>query len=355
MVYSSIHEALHETYKASVLAMSQISANPLYRSPTPPPQNNDEVNKRQPSRALTAPYTAKVFGGEAKFQPIPTVTFTPATHATIAARITPLPGGPSVGASATARFLPDIVLRPNDAGGLNVSVTPKMQLQLNADLTAGIPNILGTGIGVRGGGSASKWFTFNAPEARFNLNPDLSFNASAHLNPALTTTQRIGLNGGLQGRVSSSGLGAGAGVDQAFTHQTQQEFKLGGPGVKFEMIPGSKPTITQNVDKTVSISNSYSFLPRTSVNANAQAGPLTVSAGAGALPGVTVKYKVTLSTDLASKTPPKTEVSVSSGVRLDGAFAIGVSLLPRDWPVSLSASVGAQPYVRVSADASYTV
>ncbi|MBP1127849.1 MULTISPECIES: hypothetical protein [Pseudomonas] len=336
--------------------MNQISANSPYRSPTPQPQNNSEVNKQQhPSRAFTAPYTANVFGGEAKFQPIPTVTFVPATSATIAARITPLPGGPSVGASATAKFLPEIVLRPNDAGGLNVSVTPKMQLELNADLTAGIPNILGTGIGVRGGGSASKWFTFNAPQASFNLNPDLSFNVSANLNPALTTTQRIGLNGGVQGRVSASGFGAGAGVDQAFTHQTQQEFKLGGPGVKFEMTPAGRPTITQNFDKTVSISNSYSFLPRTSVNANAQAGPITVNAGARVSPGVTVKYKVTFSTDLASKTPPKTEVSVSPGVRVDGDLSVGVSLLPRDWPVSLSASVAAQPYVRFSADASYTV
>ncbi|WP_338479652.1 hypothetical protein VRB67_04360 [Pseudomonas trivialis] len=335
--------------------MSQIYANPLYRSPTLQPQNNNEVNKQQPPRALTAPYTAKVFGGEAKFQPIPTVTFVPATSATIAARLTPLPGGPSVGASATARFLPEITLRPNDAGGLNVSVTPKMQLELNADLTVGIPNILGTGIGVKGGGGASKWFTFNAPQASFNLNPDLSFNVNANFNPALTTTQRIGLNGGVQGSVSSSGFGAGAGVEQAFTHQMQQEFKLGGPGVKFEMTPVGKPTITANLDRTVSISNSYSFLPRTSVNANAQAGPVTVNVGAGISPGVTVKYKVTLSTDLASKTPPKTEVSVSPGVRVDGSFGVGVSLLPRDWPVSLSASVAAQPYVRVSADASYTI
>jgi hypothetical protein len=335
--------------------MRTVFENPAYRAPYPPQQNYSGVNNEQPPRALTAPYTANIFGGEAKFQPIPTLTFIPATSATIAARITPLPGGPSVGLSATARFQPVISLGPNDAGGLRVSVAPKMQIELTGDLSLGIPNILGSGFGVRGGGSASKWFTFSAPEFSVNVNPNASFNLNANFNPALTTTQRVGLNGGVNGSVSSSGFGAGAGLEQSLVHQTQQEIKLGGPGVKFEMTPTGRPEITQNFDRTISISNSYSFVPRTSANANVQGGPLTLNAAGGITPGVTVKYKMTLSTDFSSKIPPKTEVSVTSGVIADASLGFGVSLLPRDWPVSLNASVAAHPVATISSGGSYTV
>lgn len=335
--------------------MNQFSANPQYRAPYPQQQTNGNISNQQPPRALTAPYTANVFGGEARFQPIPTLTFVPATSATIAARITPLPGGPSVGVSATSRFLPVITLAPNDAGGLKVSVAPKMQIELNGDLSVGIPNILGSGIGVKGGGNISKWFTFSAPEFSVNVDPNGSFKVNANLNPALTTTQRIGLNGGVEGSVSSSGLGAGAGVNQSVTHQTQQEIKVGGPGVEFAMAPRGRPTITTNFDNTVSISNSYSFVPRSSLSANVQGGPVTFNGGLGITPGVTVNYKMTFSTDFSSKTPPKTEVSVTPGVTVDASFGVGVSLFPRDWPVSLQASVAAHPYATASAGASYTV
>ena len=335
--------------------MNPVSANPVYRAPYPQQQTNGNIGNQQPPRAFTAPYTANIFGGSATFQPIPTLTFVPATSATIAARITPLPGGPSVGVSATSRFQPVITLSPNDAGGLKVSVAPKMQIELNGDLSVGIPNILGSGIGVRGGGSLSKSFTFNAPEFSVNVNPNGSFNLNANINPTLTTTQRIGVNGGVEGNVSSSGVGAGAGVNQSFEHQTEQEINVGGPGVQFAMAPRGRPTITTNFDNTVSISNSYSFVPRSSINANVQAGPFTANAEGGLTPGVTVKYKMTFSTDLSSKTPPKTEVSVTPGVIADASFGIGVSLFPSNWPVSLEASIAANPSVELSAGGSYTV
>lgn len=323
--------------------MNSVFARAPYQSSSAQVQNNE-----QPARALTAPYVANVAGAEFKFQPIPTFSFTPATSATIAVRITPLPGGPSVGASATARFLPEITMGPNELGGLNVTVTPKMQLELNADLAVGIPNIFGSGVGVRGGVSGSMWYTFEAPQGSFNLNPDLSFNIGANFNPALTTTQRIGINGGGQGSVSSSGVSAGASVDQSFTHQTQQQIKLGGPGVKFDMTSTGIPTITTNHDKTVSITNTYSFVPRTSASANVQVGPVTVNGGVGVTPGVTVRYKVTLSTDLTSQKPIRTELSVTPGVRVDGTLGAGISLFPKEWPVSLNASFAFNPYAGAS-------
>ncbi|KRP62566.1 hypothetical protein TU79_04010 [Pseudomonas trivialis] len=311
------------------------------------------MNKQPPAQAFTAPYTSKVFEGTAKFQPIPTFTFSPSTFAKIAA--SGKLGDLGAGASATARFLPEIVLRPNDAGGLNVSVTPKMRLELDAFLKAGISNIAGTGLGITGGVGVSKWLTFNAPQFSANLNPDLSFTASANFNPTLTTTQRFTGNVGAGGNVSVPPFGAGAGVNQAVTHQTQQEFKLGGPGVElFFMVPTGEAKVTPNFDNTVSISNSYSFLPRSSLNFNGNAGPFNFNAGAGVLPGVTVKYKVTLSTDFAKETPPKTEVSVSPGVRLDANFTVDASLLPKEWPFQVDVSVGAQPYVSASTEASLT-
>ena len=52
--------------------MNAIAPAAVYRSPDPQQQN---VNNNPPERSFVAPYTANVFGGTAKFQPIPTVSF----------------------------------------------------------------------------------------------------------------------------------------------------------------------------------------------------------------------------------------------------------------------------------------
>lgn len=334
--------------------MSNVSISPEYPARYPQQQNDEGVNNQAPPPALTAPYTAEVFGGEVKFQPIPTFSFTPSTTATIAAKVT-TPIGLSAGVVATTRFQPEISIGPNDAGGVKVSIVPKMRLELSGNVSVGVPNILGSDIGVNAGGSLAKWVEFSAPEFSANLNPDGLLNFNANLNPTLTLTQRAALNGGVQANVAHSGVGAGAGVDQSLVHQTQQQIRLGGPGVKFEMLPGSRPQITTNLDGTVSVSNSYSFVPRTSVSGNVQAGPVSLNVGGGVTPGVTVKYTMTLSTDLSSKIPPKTNVTISSGVSADAYLGLNVSLFPKEWPVKVEAGVAFHPYVSASTSGGVTV
>lgn len=334
--------------------MSNVSTTPLYPARYPQQQNNDGANNQAPPRALTAPYTANVFGGELKYQPIPTFSFSPSTTATIAAKVT-TPIGLSVGVGATARFQPEISIGPNDAGGVKVAIVPKMRLELSGNVSVGVPSILGSDIGVNAGGSLAKWVEFSAPEFSVNLNPEGVLNINANLNPTLTLTQRAALNGGVQANVANSGVGAGAGVDQSLVHQTQQQIRLGGPGVKFEMLPGSRPQITTNLDGTVSISNSYSFVPKTSVSGNVQAGPVSFNAGGGVTPGVTVKYTMTLSTDLSSKIPPKTNVTISSGVLVDAYLGLKVSLFPKEWPVKVEAGVAFHPSASASTSGGVTV
>lgn len=332
--------------------MNAIAPAAVYRSPDPQQQN---VNNNPPERSFAAPYTANVFGGVAKFQPIPTVSFFPRTYATIAARLTPIPGGPSAGVSATARFDPVISLRPNDSGGLTVSFAPKMQLEVGGSLRAGIPNILGTGVGFNVGGSLSQRFTFGAPEFSATVQPSGELNFNANLKPSIVSQQLLSVNGGLEGSLASSGVSVGGGVNQSVTHITGQHINVGGPGLQFTLSPTGKPTIAQNFDNTLSITNSYTFSPRTSVNANVRAGQVGANGGGGVSPSFTLQHKVTFSTDLTSKSAPKHEFSAISGVFVDGSFGLSVSLLPPQFPLSVTAQVGADPRVSVSGGGSYTL
>ncbi len=72
-------------------------------------------------------------------------------------------------------------------------------------------------------------------------------------------------------------------------------------------------------------------------------------------PTFTVQHKVTFSTELANKITPKHEFSVTPGVTVDGSLAFRVSLLPRDWPVSLTGEVGFDPRAAATVRGSYTV
>ncbi|MFL1503624.1 hypothetical protein ACI77N_20955 [Pseudomonas sp. S191] len=349
--------------------MNNVSPNYAYRGPAPQQQNGGYVSgqqqnvNNQPPRSFAAPFTANVFGGEAKFQAIPTLSFYPRAYATIAARLTPIPGGPSVGVSATARFDPAITLRPTDAGGFQVSFVPRMQLAASGDVRAGIPNILNTGLGINAGARLTQVLNFSAPEFSATVEPTSEFKAKANFNPTLSTQQFAGVNGGLEGNVSAPipgpipglSVGAGGGVNQSITGGPGHEIKVGGPGVEFALSPTGQPSITQNFDRTVSVANSYTFFPRTSINANVQAGPLTVTTGGGVTPTFTVQHRVTFSTDLGSKITPKHEFSVVPGVAVDGSFGFRVSLLPREWPVSLTAEIGVDPRATATARGSYTV
>ncbi|MGR3888173.1 hypothetical protein [Pseudomonas sp. 1152_12] len=360
--------------------MNNVSPSYAYRGPSPQQQTgpsahyqqrsggdiNDQqqnVNSHQPPRSFAAPYTANVFGGEARFQPIPTLSFYPRAYATIAARLTPIPGGPSVGVSATARFDPAITLRPTEAGGLHVSFVPRMQIAASGDVRAGIPNIFNTGFGINAGARLTQFLNFSAPEFSANIEPNGAFNFKANLNPTISTQQFAGVDGGVEGNVSvpvpgpvpGLSLGAGGGVNQSITGGPGHEIKVGGPGIEFAMSASGKPTITHNVDRTVSVANSYTFFPRSSINANVHAGPVTVTTGAGVTPTFTVQHRVTFSTDLASKMTPKHEFSATPGVAVDGSFGVRVSLLPREWPVSITKEIGADPRATVTTRASYTV
>ncbi|MGU8077220.1 hypothetical protein [Burkholderia pyrrocinia] len=308
-------------------------------------------NRNQPSHPLAPPYTLDVLGGKAKFQPIPSATFSPRTYATLAASVTPVPGGPSLGVSGTARFDPQITLRATDAGGVNVNFAPNMQVEVSGNLNLGVPNILGTGVGVNLGGSGTQRFTFGGPALSLNVNPDGAFNFNADFSPSIASRQILGVNGRLEGSV----FGVGISGSQSISHEAEQGIKIGGPGIQYAVSSAGTPTISQNLDKTISITNNYTFAPRTGLDANAQAGPVRVNAGGAVTPTFTVQHKVTFSTDLASGTPPKHEFSAMPGVRLDGSVGFRVSLLPPDAPLSVSAEVGFIPRVTVSGpQGSYT-
>lgn len=330
--------------------MNHLPQNPAYRVSTPPTQHwgnsnaqQQPQNNNQPPRALTAPLTANIFGGEAKFQPFPAVSFSPRTHASLAASITPIPGGPSAGVRKTVTFDPTITLRPTDAGGISLSFVPRLHLEASANVNVGIPDLFGTKIGIKGGGSLTQRVTLGGPEFSTSLDPNGAFNINANFNPSLTSSQFSSVSGGLEGKV----FGVGIEGNQSLSHETTQGIKFGGPGVRYAMTSTGRPTISSNFDKTVSITNSYTFSPKTGINATVQAGPVNLNAGGAVTPTFTVQHTVTFSTDLARKIPPKHEVSAMPGVRLDGAFGFRVSLLPREFPVSLTAEVGFDPRVTV--------
>ncbi|WQG58866.1 hypothetical protein RHM66_05230 [Pseudomonas sp. RTB3] len=100
---------------------------------------------------MTAAYTANVFGGQASFQPIPTLVFRPKTYLTLNATANLIPGLVSAGASKTIRFDPLIRISPTDTGGVTVGFAPRLEVELSGAVRAGLTNIFNTGLGVNGG------------------------------------------------------------------------------------------------------------------------------------------------------------------------------------------------------------
>jgi hypothetical protein len=337
--------------------MNNSSTVQTYRPRNAQQQNGGYVNNQQqsadnePPRAFTAPYTANVFGGEASFQPIPTLTVRPRTYFTLNASANLFPGLLSAGVSKTIRFDPLVRISPTNTGGVTLAFTPRLELELSGRVRAGLDNIFNSGVGLNGRVGAAQRFTFGGPEFSANLEPTGTFNANANFNPTLGSDQRLNLEAGV-------GLNAGAfgvGANQNVLHRVEQQVKVGGPGIQFQLTSTGQPTISSNFDRSVSISNSYTFSPRTNLTAQVRAGQLSGHARVGAGPSFTVAHKVTFSTDPAKKGPPKHEVSVRPGAVVDGSFGLRLSLFPNGSPVNISAEVGFNPIASVSNGARYTV
>ncbi|MGA9704705.1 hypothetical protein [Pseudomonas sp.] len=338
--------------------MNNFPAVSAYRAPAPQQQNtpgNNEqqqtANSNQAQRPLFAPHTVKAFGGEARFQPVPTLTFTPRAYASLQGSISPIPGVLSINARKSVQLDPVIRISPTNTGGLNVSFTPRFQLELTGSVSAGLTDILGTKLGVNGGGGVSKRLNFSAAEFNFNVEPKGTVKLGANFNPAIGTQQSLSVNGG----VGLGVPGVGVGVNQAFTQTTSQEVKVGGPSAELVLSAGGRPQVTTNFDRSITITNNYTFSPRTSVNGFVQAGPLRAGADVGGGPTFTVQHRLTLNTDLSKNIPPKNEFSTTMGASADANFYIRASLLPPEWPVSLTAEVGFNPRGTVTGGGSYTI
>ncbi|KRP53389.1 hypothetical protein [Pseudomonas poae] len=338
--------------------MNGVSAAQTYRSVDiqPPSQSGMEKQQQEPNsvqrpRALTAAYTANVLGGQASFQPIPTLAFRPKTYLTLSATANLIPGLVSAGASKTIRFDPLIRVSPTDTGGVTVGFTPRLEVELSGAVRAGLTNIFNTGLGVNGGLGGAQKFTFGAPQFSANLEPNGVFSAHADLNPTLGSEQTVSANIG-------AGFGVGAisvGANQSFSHSLGQQIKAGGPGVQFQLSSTGQPKISTNWDRTVSISNSYTFSPKANLNGQISAGQVDARASLGAGPSFTIEHNVIFNTDPARKAPPRHEFSARSGVSVDGSFGFRVSLLPSGSPLNISAEVGFNPGVSVSGGGRYTL
>ncbi|KRP62567.1 hypothetical protein TU79_04015 [Pseudomonas trivialis] len=308
-------------------------------------------NSNQAPRAWTSAYTVDAFGGQASFQPIPTLTIRPKTDFILRATVNLIPGLVSAGISKTIRFDPLIKVGPTDTGGVTVGFTPRLEVELGAAVRAGLTDIFKTGVGVSGGLGGSQKFTFGAPEFRATLEPTGVFKANADLNPTLGSEQSLNLNG-------SVGFGAGVasvGVNQNFSNSLGQQIRVGGPGVQFELSATGQPKISSNFDRTVSISNSYTFSPKTSVSAQIHPGQLDVSARLGAGSSFTVEHTVIFNTDPAKEAPPRHVFSARSGVSVDGSFGFKVSLFPSGSPLNISAEVGFNPGASLAGGGRYTM
>lgn len=199
---------------------------------------------------MTAAYTANVFGGQASFQPIPTLVFRPKTYLTLNATANLIPGLVSAGVSKTIRFDPLIRISPTDTGGVTVGFAPRLEVELSGAVRAGLTNIFNTGLGVNGGLGGAQKFTFGAPQFSANLEPTGVFKAKADLHPTFGSEQTLSVNAG-------ANFGAGAvsvGADQRFSHSLAQQLRIGGPGVQFQLSSTGQPRISSNFDRTVSIS-----------------------------------------------------------------------------------------------------
>lgn len=338
--------------------MNNFPAVSAYRAPAPQQQNtpgNNEqqqtANSNQAQRPLFAPHTVKAFGGEARFQPVPTFTFTARAYASLEGSISPIPGVLSINARKSLHFDPVIRLSPTNTGGVSVSFQPRVQLELTGSVRAGLTDILGTKLGANGGGGISKRINLNAGEFTVNVEPKGQVKLGAHFNPAIGTQQSLSVNGG----VGLGVPGVGVGVNQAFTHTTGQEVKVGGPSAELVMFGGQDPKITINSDRTITITNNYTFSPRTSVNGFVQAGPLRAGADVGGGPTFTLQHRLTLNTDLSKNIKPIHELSTTMGAAADANFYFRASLLPPEWPVSLTAEVGFNPRGTVTGGGSYTI
>ena len=336
--------------------MNGPSAAQNYRPTHFQPQNGGYINnqrqapaRNEPPRAFTAAHTANVFGGQAVLQPIPSVEFRPKTYASLTGTVNILPGVLSADASKTVRFDPSIRVSPTDTGGVTVGFTPRVELELNGQVRVGLDNILNVGLGLNGGVGGSKKFTFSAPEFTANLEPNGTFRANANFNPTFGSEQKLTVDGGVGFGVGGFGVGA----NQSVSHSLEQQIRVGGPGVQFEMMPTGRPTISTNFDRTVSISNSYTFAPKTNFNAQFNAGQFGANAQAGVEPSFTVEHTVTFNTDPSRKMAPRHEFHARSGVSVDGSFGFRVSALPSGSPLNLSAEVGFNPSVSVSGGGRY--
>lgn len=321
--------------------MNTVSSHPTYQPSAPQPQ--DPINNQTPHSPL-APYTANVPGGKASFQPLPTLTFIPRTNVFISAGLTPIPGV-NLGVTKTVRFDPAITLSVTESGDLRASVRPNMQFELSGTGSIGIPNILGTGVGVNAGAGVIKRITVSAPEfsTTLKLNGEIKFNAN--FSPTLTTTQIANVNGGAQASVGD----IGGGISQSFSHETAQTIRAGGPGLDYTVTPNKDPQVSFNNDKTVTVTNSYTFVSRSSATANVQAGPVQVNGGASIAPTFNIQHSVTFSTDTSKYTAPKHSISAGPGVRADAFGGVRVSLLPPGLPVSLNVGANFNPYFAGSA------
>ncbi len=237
--------------------MNGMSAAQIYRPANIRSRIEGDIGKQQINsdaiqapRALTAAYTANVFGGQASFQPIPTLVFRPKTYLTLNATANLIPGLVSAGASKTIRFDPLIRISPTDTGGVTVGFAPRLEVELSGAVRAGLTNIFNTGLGVNGGLGGAQKFTFGAPQFSANLEPTGVFKAKADLHPTFGSEQTLSVNAG-------ANFGAGdvsVGADQRFSHSLAQQLRIGGPGVQFQLSSTGQPRISSNFDRTVSIS-----------------------------------------------------------------------------------------------------
>lgn len=339
--------------------MNDFSAVSAYRPPALQQQDTQGNNgqqqtansNQQAQRPLLAPYSVKAFGGEAKFQPVPTLTFTPRAYASLQGSFSPVPGLLSINARKSLQFDPVIRISPTNTGGVNVSFTPRLQLELTGSVNAGVTNIMGTNLGVNGGAGLIKRLNLSAAEFNFNVEPKGTVKSGVNFNPTLGTQQSLSVNGG----VGLGVPGVGVGVNQAFTHITGQEVKVGGPSAELVLHAGGKPQVTTNFDRSITITNNYTFLPRTSVNGFVQAGPLRAGADVGGGPTFTLQHRVTLNTDLSKNIPPKHEFSTTMGAAADANFYFRASLLPSEWPVSFNVEAGINPRGTLSSGGSFSV
>lgn len=337
--------------------MNDFSAASAYRPPVPQQQGTQGNNEQQQAasgdqaqRPLFAPFTVNAFGGEARFQPIPTLTFTPRAYASLEGSVSPIPGLLSINARKSLQFDPVIRLSPTNTGGVNVSFTPRVQLELTGGVRAGLTDILGTKLGVNGGVGLTKVINLSAPEFSVNVEPKGQVRFGANFNPAIGTEQSLSVDGAADFGVPVAGVG----VNQAFTHTTGQEVQVGGPSAELVLSAGGRPQITTNFDGTISITNNYTFSPRTSVNGFVQGGPFRAGAEVGVGPTFTLQHRVTLNTDLSKNIAPRHELSTTLGATADANFYLRASLLPPELPVSLTAEVGFNPRGTVSGGGSFS-